>query len=83
MPLYDFRCRACGHEFETLVRAGAPPVCASCGSDDLERMLSTFATSSDTSRKANLHSVRAKAAKARKGKLHDEHAAMKRHLYDH
>jgi putative FmdB family regulatory protein len=41
MPLYDFRCRGCTHEFETLVRAGADPRCPSCGSTDLERLIST------------------------------------------
>ena len=46
MPLYDFRCRACSHEFEALVRTGdKDPACPSCGSPDIERMLSSFAVS--------------------------------------
>jgi len=44
MPIYDFRCRACGHDFEALVRSGDPPVCCpSCQSADPERLLSSFA----------------------------------------
>jgi putative FmdB family regulatory protein len=39
MPLYDFKCRACGHEFEALVRPSHDPACPSCGSADLERLL--------------------------------------------
>ncbi len=50
MPLFDFRCRACGHEFETLVRPvshGDPPTtCGACGAGDPERLLSTFAVTS-------------------------------------
>jgi putative FmdB family regulatory protein len=41
MPLYEFRCRGCSHEFETLVRAGSNPSCPSCGGGDLERLIST------------------------------------------
>ena len=40
MPLYDFRCRACGEAFEALVRPPHPPMCPSCGSPDLEKLLS-------------------------------------------
>jgi len=46
MPLYDFRCRACSHAFEALVRTGTTPVCPSCQSADLERQISSFAVSS-------------------------------------
>jgi putative FmdB family regulatory protein len=46
MPLYLYVCRACGHEFETLVRAGSEPACPSCKSGDLERQISTFAVKS-------------------------------------
>lgn len=40
MPLYDFRCRACAHEFEALVRPGAAPACPSCAGTDLDRLMS-------------------------------------------
>jgi putative FmdB family regulatory protein len=47
MPIYDFRCRTCGEEFEALVRAqDAAPHCPSCRGTDLERLLSGFAVSS-------------------------------------
>jgi putative FmdB family regulatory protein len=43
MPLYAYRCRACGKEFETLVTSGETPVCKACGGADLERQLSLIA----------------------------------------
>ena len=45
MPLFDFRCRACGHEFEALVRTGSTPACPACAAEDLERLMSSFAFS--------------------------------------
>ena len=47
MPIHDFRCRSCGHEFEGLSRPQDPPItCPSCKSGDLEKLLSGFAVSS-------------------------------------
>lgn len=43
MPIFEYACRACGHEFETLVRASDTPSCASCGSAELDKKLSVFA----------------------------------------
>jgi putative FmdB family regulatory protein len=83
MPLHDFRCRACGHVFEALVRSGWTTACAACGSEDLERLPSTFAVSSDTSRRASVQAARSKAEQARAGRRHEEHAAMRQHLTDH
>ena len=40
MPLFDFRCRPCGAEFEALVRPPQEPACPSCGSADLEKLIS-------------------------------------------
>lgn len=40
MPLYDYVCRECEHEFEALVRDGQKPACPSCGTKKLERKLS-------------------------------------------
>ena len=81
MPLFDFRCRTCGQEFEALVRTGHPVVC-SCGADNLEQLPSGFAVSSSTIRKANLDAVRQKGAKARKEKLQADHRYMEKHIRD-
>lgn len=43
MPIFEYACRACGHEFETLVRASETPACTSCESTDLHKKLSVFA----------------------------------------
>lgn len=43
MPLHTYRCKACDHGFETLVRAGETASCPSCGSADLNRQLSNVA----------------------------------------
>jgi putative FmdB family regulatory protein len=40
MPIYDYSCRACSHEFEALVRGSNLPACPECQSQDLERKLS-------------------------------------------
>jgi putative FmdB family regulatory protein len=44
VPIFEYACRACGHEFETLVRSSDKPSCVSCASVDLEKKLSVFAT---------------------------------------
>jgi len=43
MPLFEYACRSCDREFETLVRASETPACPACGGTDLERRLSVFA----------------------------------------
>ena len=45
MPMYEYACRACGHEFETLVRAGETPACKECASAELDKKLSVFTSS--------------------------------------
>ena len=62
MPIYDFRCKACGHEFEALVRHNDTPACPACRSGDLERLLSTFAVSSAERTRAAATRARKKAA---------------------
>ena len=44
MPIHEYACRGCGHEFETLVRSSEAPSCASCGGTELDKKLSVFAT---------------------------------------
>lgn len=40
MPIYEYACRDCGHEFETLVRTGTTPECPHCHSHTLDKLLS-------------------------------------------
>ena len=62
MPIYDFKCRSCGNEFELLVLKPASPGCPSCQSQDLEQLLSGFAVSSEATRQSNLQAARRKYA---------------------
>jgi putative FmdB family regulatory protein len=46
MPIYEYRCEACGDTFEKLVRRTEEAVeagCPSCGDHHLEQQYSTFA----------------------------------------
>ncbi|HEX5387409.1 MAG TPA: zinc ribbon domain-containing protein [Gemmatimonadales bacterium] len=40
MPIYDFRCAACGAEFERLVRTDTNVACPSCDGRKVERLMS-------------------------------------------
>jgi len=45
MPIYEYRCKACGHVTSFLEKSGAkgPHPCEKCGSPKTEKSLSTFA----------------------------------------
>jgi putative FmdB family regulatory protein len=43
MPLYEYACKECDHQFEALVRASDTPECPACHATALERRLSVFA----------------------------------------
>jgi putative FmdB family regulatory protein len=68
VPIYEYRCRDCGHEFEQLVLKGAAPTaCPACGSETLERLMSVPAVKSEST-----HAQAMKAAKARDKKQASE-----------
>lgn len=46
MPIYEYACKNCGHEFEELVRGGETPSCPSCGQGRLEKRMSAPAAHS-------------------------------------
>jgi putative FmdB family regulatory protein len=47
VPLYEFRCGRCRHEFEKLVTGAATAVCCpSCGGRKVERKFSVFGSRS-------------------------------------
>ncbi len=40
MPIYEYTCKACGKNFETLVLGSDTPKCPACNSEDLARLMS-------------------------------------------
>ena len=68
MPIYEYRCETCGHEFETLVLGKTQPECPSCQSQDLERLLSV----------PTVHSTATRAMSMRAAKKRDKAQATER-----
>lgn len=64
MPLYDYHCSACNSTFELLVRSSVIPACPSCGSEALEKQVSTPAPQGQAAGMVN----RARNQAAREGK---------------
>jgi putative FmdB family regulatory protein len=80
MPIHDFRCRSCGHEFEGLTRPQDPPVtCPACKGGDLEKLLSGFAVSSAESRAASALDSRKRQVRANKDKIVADEEYRKEH----
>lgn len=79
MPLYEYRCRACGHEFEALVRRESAAVCPKCEADDLERLLSSFSVNSDVTREVALKAGRRQLANAEHDKAVERREIIEKH----
>ena len=61
MPIFEYACKACGKQFEALVRTqDAAPACPSCTSADLEKLISRPAIKSEST-----HGLAMKAAQKR------------------
>ncbi|MBK1687122.1 FmdB family zinc ribbon protein [Rubrivivax gelatinosus] len=63
MPIYEYRCPACSHEFELLVRSSTVPQCPQCGAGEPERLVSRIAPHGQTAGKLAL----ARRAAAKEG----------------
>jgi putative FmdB family regulatory protein len=72
MPIYEYTCKTCEHQFETLVRSGQTPACAACGSVDLERLLSLPTVNSEGSRARALGAAKQRDAAQAKDKTHEQ-----------
>ena len=80
MPIYEYVCRGCGHQFEYLImHSSPPPECPSCHKKDLEKQISLAGIGSENISQANLQSARKKSAVIQKDKQHEEH----KHYHEH
>ena len=81
MPIYDYACRGCGHQFELLVLKATVPECPSCQSQELEQLLSGFSVSSEAISKANVKAARRKFATS--SNYRDQQVAEAEELKEH
>ena len=49
MPIYEYACPSCGHEFEYLIMGSESPACPECGAEKLEKKLSLFSSGGSSS----------------------------------
>jgi len=58
MPIFEYKCRGCGNEFEALVRKSDTPACPSCNGTELERLLSLPALKTESTKANALKAAR-------------------------
>jgi putative FmdB family regulatory protein len=79
MPIYEYKCQACSHQFELLVRSGTTPACPSCGAAQLERLISLSAIKSEST-----HAQAMAAAKRRdKAQASEKNRAQREYELHH
>jgi len=84
MPLYDFKCRKCGHRFEELVRLGETAECPRCHDAAPERLFSASAgVSTERSRKHAMGVARRAAGKVKREKDHAQAVYERNYRKEH
>ncbi|HXG90641.1 MAG TPA: zinc ribbon domain-containing protein [Vicinamibacterales bacterium] len=81
MPLFEYRCRQCGVQFEALVRSGDQPACPSCRTLDLEQLPSLFAVDSAGTRDAARRSSLPRSQQVHRDKEVGEQEDYDRHRH--
>jgi putative FmdB family regulatory protein len=61
MPIYDFHCPRCDKSFELFVKPGGSGACPTCGSEELEKLVSLTAPPGKTA--GVIASARAQASR--------------------
>ncbi len=81
MPIYEYQCRGCGHQFELLVLKATVAECPKCQARELDQLVSGFAVSSEAISKANMKAARRKFATS--GNYRDQKVAEAEELKEH
>ena len=80
MPIFEYRCSDCEHEFELLVLgASSPGRCPSCGGEQLERLLSLPAVGSEQTRQRASRDIRERNRTTRRDQAEAEAARIRAH----
>ncbi len=81
MPIFEYVCRSCEEEFEMLVLKDTVPACPACQGQDLEKLLSGFAVSSEEMTRERVQRAR-KSARFSRNHV-DKQVAEAQHLHEH
>ena len=65
MPIYDYECRACGHQFELIVLRTTQVECPECKGRDLEQLPAGFAVSTEDMTRARVRAARRQFSNSR------------------
>ncbi len=79
MPIFDYVCKSCQHEFEALVLGGKTPVCEKCGGSDLERLLSMPYVKSESTKALAMKAARARDKAAGTERMIEQHKYEQSH----
>ena len=79
MPIYEYRCSACRHQFELLVRRSTIPACPSCQSEEPERLVSLPAVQSEGTRDLALRAAKKRDAGLATDRMHERIRYEKSH----
>ena len=79
MPIYEYQCRQCGHQFEKLVRGDATAECPACQAPEAERLFSMSAVISTQKTRSRSISV----ARKRAGSIKKEQDVAQREYERH
>lgn len=71
MPIYEYACEACGHEFELLIRGETTPRCPDCAEERVIRKLSLPRVHSEASRERGLAAARKRDQAAGNDRMHE------------
>ncbi len=58
MPIFDFVCADCQHQFEALVRGNVAPVCPQCASVSLEKQVSLPSLKTESTRGLSMQAAK-------------------------
>jgi putative FmdB family regulatory protein len=80
MPIYEYKCNACGRQFEYLVLPSTPKAeCPKCHGQDLQQLISLCSVSSEGTRQSHLKAARKQAKKVNFDKQYEEHKQAHHH----
>jgi putative FmdB family regulatory protein len=79
VPIFEYECRGCRHQFEQLIRTGDTPQCPKCSGHELDKLLSHVAMSSESTRQLNFNRARKAARLVQRDKDHAQAEYEKKH----